>query len=173
MKYTNFQQIPERMKTYYQIDVDFSDLERVIDRYTKEYNLELNPDFQRGHVWTEEQQIAYIEYLLTQPDKDRSCMIILNCPGWMNTGKWRKEMVCVDGLQRLTACLRFLHNEIPAYETYYKDYEGWLPGGLKVHIGNFQTKREVLQWYLELNAGGTPHTKEEIERVTQMLEKEN
>lgn len=27
------------------------------------YQLQLNPKFQRGHVWTEEQQIAYIEFL--------------------------------------------------------------------------------------------------------------
>ena len=34
-----------------------------IDHET-EAGLVLNPDFQRGHVWTEEQQTAYIEYLL-------------------------------------------------------------------------------------------------------------
>ena len=34
-----------------------------IDREIAE-GLVLNPDFQRGHVWTEEQQTAYIEYLL-------------------------------------------------------------------------------------------------------------
>ena len=28
------------------------------------YKLQLNPKFQRGHVWTEEQQIAYVEFLL-------------------------------------------------------------------------------------------------------------
>lgn len=172
MKYTNFQDIPERMKSYYCIDVDFRNLEKTIDRFVDRYNLELNPDFQRGHVWTEEQQISYVEYLLTQPDKDSTCTIIFNCPGWMNTKKWRDEMVCVDGLQRLTACLRFLRNEIPAYGTLYKDYSGYMKGGLKVHIGAFETKKEVLQWYLELNAKGTPHTDEEIERVTQMLEQE-
>ena len=26
--------------------------------------LQLNPEFQRGHVWTEEQQIAWVEYYL-------------------------------------------------------------------------------------------------------------
>ena len=29
----------------------------------EEMGLELNPDFQRGHVWTEQQQIAFLEYL--------------------------------------------------------------------------------------------------------------
>jgi hypothetical protein len=27
----------------------------------------------------------------------------------------------------------------------------------------------VLQWYLELNSGGTPHTKEELDKVKKML----
>lgn len=30
----------------------------------EEMGLQLNPEFQRGHVWTEEQQIAWLEYHL-------------------------------------------------------------------------------------------------------------
>ena len=55
--YTNFQDIPERMKAYYQVDVDFGSLKDNIERFIEQFNMELNPDFQRGHVWTEEQQI--------------------------------------------------------------------------------------------------------------------
>lgn len=171
MKYTNFQDIPERLKAYYLVDIDFADLEFVIDRYVKSFNLQLNPDFQRGHVWTEEQQIAYVEFLLTDPDRDKSRQIIFNCPGWMGAN-WQHNMVCVDGLQRLTACLRFLRDEIPAYETYYSEYSGHLRGGFQFVVGNFHKKSDVLQWYLELNNMGTPHTKEEIERVQEMLRKE-
>lgn len=171
VKYTNFQDIPERLKAHYCIDVDFSDLDFVLERYKKEHGLNLNPDFQRGHVWTEEQQIAYVEYLLSDPDKDKSIQVIFNCSGWM-THRWKEDMVCVDGLQRLTACLRFLHNEIPAYGTYFKDYSGWMKGGLKFVVGSFHKKSDVLKWYLELNSKGTPHTDEEIERVKTMLEGE-
>ena len=38
-----------------------------------------------------------------------------------------------------------------------------------VYINNLKTKNEVLQWYIEMNDGGTPHTKEEIDRVKQMM----
>lgn len=31
------------------------------------------------------------------------------------------------------------------------------------------TKEEVLQWYVDMNTGGTPHTNEEIERVKKMI----
>jgi len=71
------------------------------------YALKLNPDFQRGHVWTEEQQIAYMEYLLMGGNNART--IYFNKPSW---GDFRArsgydEFVCVDGLQRLTAVRKY------------------------------------------------------------------
>jgi hypothetical protein len=35
-----------------------------------------------------------------------------------------------------------------------------------VHVNDLKSKKEVLTWYIEMNAGGTPHSKEEIDRVT-------
>jgi hypothetical protein len=40
------------------------------------------------------------------------------------------------------------------------------------HVNDLKTREEVLIWYLEMNSGGTPHTKEELDRVKRMLEKE-
>lgn len=39
----------------------------------------------------------------------------------------------------------------------------------RVEVFEFQTKKELLQHYLDLNTGGTPHSKQEIERVRGML----
>ena len=41
---------------------------------------------------------------------------------------------------------------------------------LMIHVNNLKTKREVLQWYIDMNAGGTPHTTEEIERVKKLID---
>ena len=35
-----------------------------IENEIKEYNLNMNPNFQRGHVWTEIQQSKYVEFNL-------------------------------------------------------------------------------------------------------------
>lgn len=43
---------------------------------------------------------------------------------------------------------------------------------MKVNINDLKSKREVLQWYIEMNAGGTPHSNEEIRRVKALMEKE-
>ena len=37
------------------------------------------------------------------------------------------------------------------------------------HVNDLKTKKEVLQWYIEMNTGGTPHSQEEILRVKNML----
>ena len=81
-------------------------------------------------------------------------------------------MFCVDGLQRLTAMLAFLHNEIPIFGYYLKDFEDKpkLLMGLKFNVNNLQTKKEMLQWYVDMNTGGTVHSTEEIERVKKLIE---
>lgn len=88
------------------------------------------------------------------------------------------DFVCVDGLQRLTALLKFLDNELAVFDGYCRsDIEGidLLLRGItvKVSINNLPTKAAVLQWYLELNSGGTVHTQAELDRVRTMLKEIN
>jgi hypothetical protein len=40
---------------------------------------------------------------------------------------------------------------------------------LIIHVNNLKTEKEVLQWYIDMNAGGTPHTTEEIDRVKKLI----
>ena len=164
MKFSDIKKFPS---VRYNIDVAWDYLETHINRYIKEYGLQMNPDFQRGHVWTKEQQISFVEYMLKQPQVG-SC-IYINHPNWMDS--FEGDMVLVDGLQRLTAALSYLKNEIPAYGVYLKDMEGH---GLRsiffqFKIASIKTKKEVLEWYIDFNAGGTPHSKEEIEKVKLLL----
>ena len=41
---------------------------------------------------------------------------------------------------------------------------------LLFNVNNLKTKKEVLKWYLEMNTGGTVHTKDELNKVKGMLE---
>lgn len=76
----------------------------------------------------------------------------------------------MDGLQRITAYMRFYNNEIPAFGHYYKEFEDRPKNWIKLNVNNLKTRKEVLTWYLEMNTGGTPHSKEEIEKVQRLLE---
>ena len=178
MKITQFKDIPKFTEDgHWQCDFDFKYLLKFIDEHVKEYGLELNPDFQRGHVWTEEQQIAWLEYHLRGGKSGNT--IYLNHPFWNTVRKPKQgeysDYVCVDGLQRITAAQRFVHNEIKVFGSYFDEYEDKLRlvnnNTLILNVNDLKSEKEVLQWYVDMNAGGTPHTNEEIERVKWMIEK--
>jgi len=148
----------------YQINMPLLFMEKTLDEWIndKEYfNLQLNPDFQRGHVWTEQQQVAYIEYLLKGGKSAR--VIYFNKPSWGSKAHVQDnydDFVCVDGLQRLTACKKFMNNELKAFGVYLNEFEGKLPMDVDLlfNVNDLKTRKEVLQWYIEFNSGGTVHT---------------
>lgn len=159
----------------YEVDVDLSMLEDTIKGYEKTYSLELNPDFQRGHVWNESQQISYVEFFLRGGKTGRK--IYFNCPSWIvgNADYEELPMQCVDGLQRITALRRFVNNEIPAFGCLFKDFEDSprrSQSVFQININSLGTRLEVLEWYLQMNEGGIAHSKEEIDRVKSLIEDE-
>lgn len=144
-------------------------LNQKIENFIEKYDLDINPDFQRGHVWTELQQQLFVEFILLggkmQP-------LLFNHPDWMNNFKGR--MVLVDGKQRMTALLKFLNNDLEVFGHLFSDIENINLSifDVPIVINDLKTRKEVLQWYLELNSGGTPHTEAEIDKVYQLLENE-
>jgi hypothetical protein len=153
----------------YQVNISLRHLSEGINHHL-ENNLILEPDFQRGHVWDEPKQIAFVEYLLR---RGRSGLIIyFNCPHYA-MGE-RKDFVLVDGLQRITACLNFLNNKIKVFGNYYLEYEDKISSDICLYfnVNELKTRKEVLRWYLELNTGGVLHTDEELNRVRILLDKE-
>lgn len=170
-----FSEIPRFTRVgHYNVNIPWRYLEKTIKDDIDELNLQLNPDFQRGHVWTREQQIAYVEFILRGGSSAR--VIYFNCPNWhfKYVPDNESEFVCVDGLQRITAALAFLHDKIPAFGHYYSEYEDKLPFDVDFifNVNDLKTKAEVLQWYLEMNTGGTPHDSKEIDRVKALLSAE-
>ena len=170
-----FRDIPQFIRGgNYRVDMSIPTLAAWVRTQETEEKLILCPDFQRGHVWTEAQQIAWLEFLLRGGKSGRD--LYFNDPYWMNwvsNPSGYQDFVCVDGLQRITAIQRFVGGEIPVFGHFYEEYEDvrWLNTHhtLFVHINALKTKREVLQWYLDMNAGGIAHTADEIARVRKLL----
>jgi hypothetical protein len=164
-----FEDIKQMSKSHYNVHISWNYLEEQLASYSerKITKFDLNPDFQRGHVWTTAQQIAYVEFIIRGGESGQD--IYFNCPGWMND--YRGPMELIDGLQRITAVLAFLHNEIPAFGAFFSEYEDKrfiYRLHFNFHVGNLSTRAEVLQWYLDLNSG-VAHTNDEIKRVEQLL----
>lgn len=172
-KITRFKDIPRFISHgSYACDYPMDRLVKWVEEAQEEEHLELCPEFQRGHVWTKEQQMAYIEFLLRGGKTGRD--LYFNNPSQHHTvpeGAYN-AFVCVDGLQRITAMRRFIHNEIPAFESFFSEYTDnmrIIKDTIRIHINDLQTEKEVIMWYLEMNSGGTPHSREELERVKALL----
>lgn len=167
----------------YQVDIPWRYLEESLERYSKEYGgLDVNPDFQRGHVWLPEQQQHFIENVLRGIVSSSQLVIQWNCPSWDDyyyKGPMFIGFQCIDGLQRLTAVRRFLKGEVKPFGLSVDDLIGsrFAPTfsnyTFKFAVHNLANRKDLLSHYLDLNAGGTQHTDNEIDRVRELLEKAN
>ena len=165
-----FDDIPQYTREgHYATDVPLDALAHFVERWTRTHDWEMVPDFQRGHVWDEARQIAFIEHLLR--GGQGSNVIRLNCPGWQRNNSGRLQTV--DGLQRLTACLRFVKDEILAFGHFCSEYEDqrtlWRYQ-LRIQVNNLDKRADVLRRYLEINSGGIAHTEDELNRVQALLD---
>lgn len=171
LKITRFRDIPQFTgSANYQVDHNFESLLRWIYDSCRYYAFELDPPFQRHHVWTKTQQIAWLEFHFRGGSTGNA--LFFNCKTWNKGAVGNAPVVLVDGKQRLQAIMKFMDNKIPIFGTYRKEFQDDLPWShhtVRVHINNLQTDREVYQWYIDMNAGGTPHTLFEIGRVREMM----
>lgn len=155
---------------HYKCNVPLHSIKRTIDDYI-EMGLDLDPDFQRGHVWTDEDRVAFLEYFLRGGATGR--ILYFNCIGWNSFE--RGSFVIVDGKQRLTSVLMFLNNEIKVFGHYYKEYEdkpSLSDDTFVFCVNELATRKEVLEWYLQMNSCGVAHTTEELDKVKKLLESE-
>lgn len=144
-----------------------------------EIAVEMTPDFQRGHVWTEKQQTAFIESFIRGLINKDMLTIQFNSPNWGGDMRHDSDLPCnaqcIDGLQRFTAIQRFMRGEIRPFGLDRQDLVGssyevnrvrW---SMTLVVFSHQYKADLLSHYLALNEGGTPHTDAELSRVKAML----
>lgn len=147
----------------YRVDMPWD----MIFEFINKHNFNINPDFQRDYVWDTKNKTKYIEHILKSGPSGKE--IYFNHPGWMKD--FEGEGVLVDGKQRINAVLEFLNNMIPAFGYYFDEFEDKLPftvATFSVHINDLKDKKDVLQWYLDLNSG-VPHNRSDIKKVEEML----
>lgn len=159
----------------YTVQHEWRDLRAALTRYGEAYGgIDLTPAFQRGHVWTTHQQEGFIASALRNLLPESALNIQLNCPNWTDDdydGDLLPGVVCIDGLQRLTAVLKFMDGELSPLGLTIRDFDN-SSFHIKTHfclrIQMFEHKYEadLLQHYLDHNSGGTPHSPSEIDRVT-------
>jgi hypothetical protein len=171
--------IPQFPRASYEIDVGWGYLESQIATAIKD-GLDLDPAFQRAHVWTRKQQTQYVEYIARGGEVGKNLTFNHTmwdrCVGTPPPGCY----TIVDGKQRLEAVRVFMRGELPIFAELDPSGIGYvssdLTGHMRMHRLTFKwrvctlaSKKELLELYLNINAGGTPHTKAELDKVRMML----
>ncbi len=107
----------------YQVNQPWDSIEDWLARERCEIGIDLNPDFQRAHVWSEDQQRRFVEFCLKGGKGSNT--IRFNCVGWMND--FRGPFELVDGKQRLEAVRAFMRGDLRAFGRTIDQYEGKFP----------------------------------------------
>ena len=164
-------------------DVDWRDLEAHLAREA-EVGLDINPDYQRGHVWTPAQQVAYVEHILLGGETAREVMTVCVGRGTDDYVTARDGSISLrrysllDGLQRVTAVRAFVADAFPVLTSVDPAGFRWsqLDRSIQRRDLSFSwrslavpTEADVIRLYLRLNSGGTPHSAAELDRVRAML----
>lgn len=156
---------------HYRINMPLNFIKKHLEEEVSDMGLNLDPDFQRAHVWDLDKRIKYVEFLLKG---GKSNPIYFNHEGWMKS--YKGEFVIVDGKQRLTSILMFLNNEFPVFKEMDSDGIGYyarefdmIPNDVEFIINDLPNRELVLKWYLQMNEGNVAHTEEELDKVRQML----
>lgn len=162
----------------YEVDCRWRDFDGFIDNLARDYGgLELSPDFQRGHVWTPQQQQHFVENTLRGVISSSGFLVQFNCPNWDNdtyAGDLPRGLQCIDGLQRITAIRGFLAGAVQPFGLHVAELDDSSFSvrrhqyQFRVAVHNFEHRADLLQHYLDLNAGGTPHAPAEIARVREL-----
>lgn len=161
----------------WQCDFRWDGLSDSIAKMASDYgDLEMTPDFQRGHVWSPQQQTHFIENCLRGVVAANGYLIQLNSPSWGDEDAptdLPPGLQCVDGLQRFTAVTEYVQGRIKPFgldvaglaNTQFSPKRMFM----KVAVHGFTRRADLLEHYLAINAGGTPHSAGEIERVKALL----
>lgn len=170
-------------------EIQWSSIERWIKSQDEDGGFNDNPDYQRDHVWTKEQQISFIEGVIRGIIPQSLLSIRINNPlfeqkvlnEWSKGAEWKTicelpfEVQVIDGKQRLNAIRQFLSGNIKIFnEQICADDLKSSPYSpfskrIQLNIMNFTKKDDLLKFYLALNSGGTVHSQADLDKVKNML----
>lgn len=179
-----YESIADRMIPYGDgFDVGWPYLEKHLQDDIEETGLDIDPPFQRAHVWSDAQRVAFIEAVICGVSvSNRITIAHVGRRAYdMANGVEALHAVLLDGKQRLETIRRFIRGELRVFAGVDGRAEGYTHFEMADtirRVGRFSvewrivvvpTWEDVLRLYILMNGGGTPHTAEELDKVRVML----
>lgn len=180
--------LPDRFEMWPPFNTCDFDVESLVEHIEGEFGVgeprapwNLNPDYQRGRVWTDEQAEAFMGHLCEHGQVPLIFVQRYDRQKNAPEGTDYLDLPCevIDGQQRCRAIQRFIHGEIAARLTdgrrlWYRDFNEierrCLPNIKLAYVDIDRATK--LRFYLRLNSGGTVHTDAEIAKVRELLAEE-
>lgn len=169
-------EIPSLIHVNQAVSLNICEIAGTLARFESSYGLDLDPEFQRGHVWDLSTKIKFVEFIL-RGGVPRP--ILFNGPAFSGArheahSDLPETIVLVDGKQRLSAITDFIDNKLPVFNGHFlNDFDNpkilLRRTTIYYQVNKLQTSRELCQWYLEMNEGQVAHTAEELQKVRDMI----
>jgi uncharacterized protein with ParB-like and HNH nuclease domain len=143
----------------YKVNISVRHLRKSLQDLAGNGTLQMNPPFQRGYKWNDQQKEKYLEYFFKNGPSARD--IYFNQAEF---GKGIGDLQVIDGKQRLSSFFDFFDGKIKIFEKYFNEFEDQIniADTLIVNVFEFKDERDVIKWYLDTNTGGTYHTDEDL-----------
>lgn len=157
----------QNIKLYY----NNSELHSLIHSYYS-FGIDMNPDYQRGYVWGQEDKELIIDSIFNNIDIGKFVLIHLSNDEWSERG-YSYEIL--DGKQRLNTIVEFYENRLQYNGKYFNELsrkDQRLFTNHTVAVANVDEcdKKTILKYFLMLNRTGKSMSNEHLEKIEQMLE---
>lgn len=155
-----------------QISYFQQDISSLLNRYYF-HGIIMNPDYQRDLVWNEDQEQSLLHSIFNGIDIGKFAFISLPY-----TSDVREAYEILDGKQRLNTIIKFTEGRIKYQgKTFFElhPYDRSFFEGKSISVGEARnvTKKQIYEYFIKLNTGGVSVSKEHIEKVKSLLEKES
>lgn len=141
--------------------------------YYHSYGIDMNPDYQRGLVWTLEDKVNLIDSIFNNIDIGKFVLL----------GRAYREkepnFEILDGKQRLTALVEFYENRysykgLKYYQLHWKDKLHFERYGISLAMTPFGQdipQQQKYKYFLKLNKSGKPQDPEHIKYIQNLFDK--
>ena len=155
------------------IDYFQTELPMLLNRMFDDYGIDLDPEYQRGNVWTLSQKQALIDSMFKNVDIGKFAIIKRRWGKNPNEPETPFLSEMLDGKQRLTAIYEFIIGKFKFKGLYFHELNPWDQNHIrryKINLGETTplTKEQKLRHFLKLNTSGTPVSEEHLDKVRKM-----
>ena len=143
------------------------------------FGVDMNPEYQRGNVWTEEQKVKLIDSIFN--NINIGSFVFVEKKWFTDEHQVASEMFeILDGKQRLTAIIDYVSSKFPYQGKYWHELspysrnqfenQGILVGEMKLNRKDKEyNRKQVIEQFIRLNEGGTSMDKAILEKAKKML----